>query len=90
MVIHETAVGGHHCEKEVHAVDVELNPQPLPPRTIELGEAIEVMTAAVLRAVAARGGASPELTSASPTLPLPPPARPGIIVGIALDPRLAE
>jgi hypothetical protein len=31
----------------------EINPQPLPPR-IELGEAVEVITAATLRAIEAR------------------------------------
>lgn len=36
----------------------EINPQPLPPR-IELGEAIEVITAATLRAIEARRVAEP-------------------------------
>ena len=78
----------------------ELNPQPLPPRAsqIRLDEFLEVATAAVLRALAARG-ISEVQTELNPQ-PLPPgqpemlaapaPGRPRIIVGLIFDPAAAR
>jgi len=64
-------------KKENFKIMSELSPQPLPPR-IELGEAVEVITSAILRAIDAR-----KINIESPTLPLPPPRR--IIAGGILE-----
>ena len=67
-------------------MEPEPHPQPTAPRAIELGDAIEVMTAAVMRAIEARGGVSPERTETSATLAAAPSGR--IIIGIVYDPAL--